>query len=116
VAIYLRRLRHGSVALPQVANVKAYVLANIRVLDPERMKIYSQMATSVVAQFGGRYLVRGGALQVLEGTPSVERVVIIEFPDESSARAWWESAEYQDAKRLRQEIAQSDLILIEGLG
>jgi uncharacterized protein (DUF1330 family) len=95
--------------------MKAYVLAHIRVLDPERMKSYSQMATPIVESFGGRYLVRGGKVDVLEGSYSHTRTVIIEFPDAAAAHAWWNSTEYKDAKTLRQEIAQTDLTLVEGI-
>jgi uncharacterized protein (DUF1330 family) len=96
--------------------MKAYVLAHIRVHDPERMKIYSRMATPIVAQFGGRYLVRGGDLEALEGSgiDTAVRLVIIEFPDAASARSWWNSPEYQEAKKLRQQVAHSDLLIAEG--
>ena len=92
-----------------------YVLAHIRVKDRERMKMYSQMATPIVAKFGGRYLARGGAVDVLEGNYTYDRAVIIEFADAAAAQAWWHSNEYKDAKALRQQIAQTDLIVLEGI-
>ena|ERR1700727_1484961 len=95
--------------------MKVYVLAHIRVIDAERMKTYSQMTTPIVESFGGRYLARGGKVDVLEGSYSHTRTAIIEFPDAVAAHAWWNSDEYKDAKNLRQQIAQTDLTLIEGI-
>jgi uncharacterized protein (DUF1330 family) len=95
--------------------MKVYVLAHIRVLNPDRIKTYSQMTTPIVESFGGRYLARGGKVDVLEGSYSHTRTVIIEFPDAAAAHAWWNSNEYKDAKNLRQQIAETDLILVEGI-
>ena len=95
--------------------MKVYVLAQIRVIDAERMKTYSQMTTPIVESFGGRYLARGGKVDVLEGSYSHTRTAIIEFPDAAAAHSWWNSDEYKDAKNLRQQIAQTDLTLIEGI-
>jgi uncharacterized protein (DUF1330 family) len=93
----------------------AYVIANIRVHDPDGMRAYSQAVTPVVEKFGGRYLVRGGAHNILEGSPDFSRVVIIEFPSVEAVHAWWDSAEYADAKKLRQKVAQTDMIVVAGL-
>jgi uncharacterized protein (DUF1330 family) len=93
----------------------AYVIANIRVSDPDGMKHYSQLATPIVARFGGRYLARGGAVTTLEGTPGYQRTVILEFPNVEAIHAWWNSPEYQHAKSLRQAAAQTEMISIEGV-
>jgi uncharacterized protein (DUF1330 family) len=95
--------------------MKAYVIANVRVNDPDGMKVYSQMATPAVEKFGGRYLIRGGALSVLEGSPDFSRAVVIEFPNMEAVHAWWSSMDYADAKKLRQKVAQTDMIVVAGI-
>jgi uncharacterized protein (DUF1330 family) len=95
--------------------MKAYVIANIRVHDPERMKAYLQLATPVVTSFGGRYLARGGALQNLEGDPEYFRTVILEFPDVASVHNWWNSPDYREAKALREAAATTEMIVVEGV-
>jgi len=93
----------------------AYVVVNLRVLDPVRYEEYKRQAPASIAAYGGRYLARGGAVSVLEGTWQPSRFVILEFPDAARARAWWDSKEYAAPKALRQATAQTDLFIVEGL-
>jgi uncharacterized protein (DUF1330 family) len=93
----------------------AYVIVNIEIHDSANYETYKQMAPSSIEAFGGRYLVRGGPVDVLEGRWSPRRVVVLEFPDRASARQWWESSEYADAKALRNACAYSELIVVEGV-
>jgi uncharacterized protein (DUF1330 family) len=95
--------------------VKAYVIANIQVHDPERMKAYSQLATPIVTSFGGRYLARGGSLHTLEGAPEFYRTVILEFPDVASVHNWWNSPAYREAKAIRDAAATTQMVIVEGL-
>jgi uncharacterized protein (DUF1330 family) len=95
--------------------VAAYILVNVKVHDPDRYEHYKSIVGPTVAAFGGRYLVRGGPVEIHEGTPKPERVVVLEFPDAERARAWWSSAEYAPGKRIRQEAASSELILVQGV-
>jgi uncharacterized protein (DUF1330 family) len=95
--------------------MKAYVIANIRVHDPQRMKEYSLLATPVVTSFGGRYLARGGALETLEGDPEFFRTVILEFPDVASAHNWWNSPAYREAKAIREAAATTEMVIVEGV-
>jgi uncharacterized protein (DUF1330 family) len=94
----------------------AYVIANVEVTDPARYEDYKRMVPPTIAAFGGRFLARGGAVDVLEGAWTPRRLVIVEFPSLAQARAWWESAEYGPAKALRQATATSDLVIVEGFG
>ena len=64
--------------------------------------------------FGGRFLVRGGKVETLEGAWTPNRLVIVEFPSVERAKAWWSSAEYAEAKALRQATAKTKLIVVEG--
>ena len=93
----------------------AYVLLNIDVTNPERYADYVKVAGATVEQFGGRYLVRGGKAERLEGSVEPHRIVVLEFPSRERASAWWRSAEYREPKVIRQSAAASDVILVDGV-
>ena len=92
----------------------AYVVVNVDVKDPATYEKYKALSTAAVAAFGGRFLVRGGASEALEGTWHPKRFVIIEFPSVARAKEWWSSEEYQPAKAIRQASAETELIVVEG--
>jgi uncharacterized protein (DUF1330 family) len=92
----------------------AYVIVDIEVHDPVRYAQYREMATPTVAAFGGRYLVRGGGVSILEGSWPTSRFVVLEFPTKEQARAWWDSDLYRPAKALRHQTATTKMILVEG--
>jgi len=94
----------------------AYVIADVRqALDQEALVEYRRGNTEAVARHGGRFIVRGGEVQVLEGPWPHERVVIMEFDDAAAARAWYESDEYAPLKAMRQAESDTQLILVEGV-
>ncbi len=93
----------------------AYVIADIEVLDPVEYEDYKRLAAPTVAQFGGRYLVRGGAVETIEGEWQPQRIVVIEFPSMEQARAWYYSEAYTHARAIRHRTARSRLIFVEGL-
>lgn len=93
----------------------AYVAVQIDVQDQATYERYKSLAPASIAAFGGRYLVRGGATELLEGGWTPSRFVILEFPTVERARGWWGSAEYAPAKALRQASAGTEMILIEGV-
>ncbi|HEX2219862.1 MAG TPA: DUF1330 domain-containing protein [Gemmatimonadales bacterium] len=93
----------------------AYVIVNVTVHDPARYEEYKRLATPTVSAYGGRYVARGGAVDVREGRWSPSRLVVLEFPDVERARAWWESPEYAPAKAVRQSCADTELVITEGL-
>lgn len=92
-----------------------YVVVEIEVLDKERYEGYKQMASLSIAAYGGRFLVRGGATETLEGEWSPKRLVILEFSSAVQAKAWWGSVQYAEAKALRQATARTQMIVAEGL-
>jgi uncharacterized protein (DUF1330 family) len=92
-----------------------YVVVQVRVTDPVRYERYKQLAEASVSAYGGRYVVRGGATQTLEGTWDPNRLVILEFPSPAVARQWWDSPEYAEGKALRQATAATEMVLVEGL-
>lgn len=93
----------------------AYVIVNTRVSDPVKIQQYRDLAQQSVHQYGGRYLVRGGPLDVLEGDYHPERLVVLEFDSLEQVRVWYASEAYQQAKAAREGIAQFDMIAVEGL-
>lgn len=95
--------------------MSAYVVVNVDVQDVHRYADYRDAAPASIAQYGGRYLVRGGKAEILEGEWMPKRFVILEFPDAERARAWWASEEYAAPKALRQATAKTDMVLVEGV-
>ena len=94
----------------------AYVIAAVREAhDPEALVEYRRRNTEAVAAHGGRFLVRGGAIEVLEGEWSPLRVVVMEFDDADAARRWYGSPQYRAAIPIRQAASTTDLILVEGV-
>jgi uncharacterized protein (DUF1330 family) len=97
------------------AGPKAYVVVNVAIRDPERYKDYIRAATPTVAAHGGRYLVRGGRAERLEGDVAVNRIVVLEFPSYEKAKDWYESPQYREALAIRQSCATASLVLAEGM-
>ena len=93
----------------------AYLIADIEVTDGPGYEVYRQQVPATLAAYGGRYLARGGATEVLEGSWSPKRCVILEFPDMSKFKAWWSSAEYAPLRAIRQRTTKSHLVVTEGL-
>ena len=93
----------------------AYVIVQVTVGDPVAYERYKQLAQDAVAAYGGRYIVRGGATTVLEGTWQPSRLVVLEFPDAERARAWWHSPEYAPGKALRRSCAETEMLLVDGM-
>ncbi len=93
----------------------AYLVADVDVTEPEQYREYVRANTAVTQQYGGRFIARGGRIDALEGDHSPERLVIIEFPSLEAARAWYNSAEYQAIKGIRQRNARTHLLaIVEG--
>jgi uncharacterized protein (DUF1330 family) len=93
----------------------AYMLVDIDIHDPVGYEEYRRLATPTVHQYGGRYIVRGGRTEVIEGTRIPARVVVLEFPSPDQARAWWDSPEYRPLRAIRQRTATTSMILVEGV-
>ncbi|MGH8196758.1 MAG: DUF1330 domain-containing protein [Steroidobacteraceae bacterium] len=95
-------------------NMAAYVIANVEVRDPARYAEYIKLTPATVAPFGGRFIVRGGRAEKLEGDVAVNRIVVLEFDNYEKAKAWYESEGYRVAKAVRQSASVASLILVEG--
>jgi len=96
-------------------NMSAYVIVDIVVTDPERYEKYKKMAEQTVTAFGGKYIVRGNPVEILEDGWRPDRLVILEFKNVEQAKKWWSSAEYAEAKNLRHLTAKSTMIVVEGV-
>ena len=92
----------------------AYVLAEVEVTNPDGYKEYTAHVPATIARYGGRFLVRGGACEALEGEWPKVRRVIIEFPDMETAKRWWDSPEYGKPKAMRLANSKGRLILLDG--
>ena len=93
----------------------AYIIVQVDVQDPVRYEDYKKLVPPSLVKFGGRFLVRGGRTETLEGTWAPKRFVVVEFPDVERAKAWWASEEYAAAKALRQATSSTQMIVAEGL-
>jgi len=92
----------------------AYVIVNVATVDPAQYETYKLLAQRAVAQYGGRYIVRGGAMTILEGSWQPTRIAVVEFENAKRALEWWNSPEYAPAKALRQRISETDMLVVEG--
>ena len=92
----------------------AYVIAQIEVTDQAAYDEYGKGVRATIAAHGGRFLVRGGAVEVLEGDFIPKRVVVLEFPDAEAARRWYRSPEYQPLLALRKRASRASLYVVEG--
>jgi len=98
-----------------LSQVTAYVIAEIEVTDPEGYEAYKALSGPALAAHGGRFIVRGGAAELMEGEGAPIRVVVLAFESMDAARAWYHSETYQEAARVRQRTARSRFVLVEGM-
>jgi len=92
----------------------AYIIAQINVANAEKYQEYAKRAAPAAAKYGGRYLVRGGAKQTLEGEIPFSRIVVAEFKDAESAKRFYNSPEYQEARSHRLGAADFNMVVVEG--
>ncbi|MCC6210165.1 MAG: DUF1330 domain-containing protein [Burkholderiales bacterium] len=92
----------------------AYVIAEVDVQDAAQYDEYRKLVPATIAGHGGRFLVRGGAVETKEGGWAPRRLVVLEFPTMDQARKWYHSAEYAPALAIRLKAAKTRLLLVEG--
>jgi uncharacterized protein (DUF1330 family) len=94
----------------------AYVISEVDdVRDPAGFEAYRTIAAKTIAQYGGRYLVRGGAASVIEGGPPPKTIIVVEFPTMQRLREWYASPEYAEALNVRRTALDRRLIFVEGI-
>ena len=92
----------------------AYLIVDVEVRDQETYAEYRNLVPASLVPYQGRFIVRGGDTETLEGDWSPGRIIVIEFPTAERANAWWSSAEYRIAKGMRQRAASTRMVLVEG--
>lgn len=93
----------------------AYIIAEVQVTNPERYEEYRRQVGATIEAYGGRFKVRGGTSEGLEGDAPRGRLVVVEFDSYEQAKAWYDSEEYAGPKALRQETSTGRLILVDGV-
>lgn len=94
--------------------LSAYCIFQIEITDTTRYQDYVSAVSATVEQYGGRYLVRGGPMEILEGHWSERRLVVLEFPSVEQAKRWYRSPEYAEPRAVRHASAVCDAVLVEG--
>jgi uncharacterized protein (DUF1330 family) len=95
--------------------VAAYVVVEVNVTDPQLYAEYGKGVSATIAAYGGKFLVRGGAVEAKEGSWNPKRVVVLEFASMDQARKWYHSPEYKPLLEMRLKAADAKLILVEGV-
>ena len=93
----------------------AFLISDVTVRDADVFQTYRTRAAASIVQHGGRYLVRGGEIERLEGTWTPRTIIIVEFPSIEQARAWYGSPEYASALEVRDEALSRNLVLVNGV-
>jgi uncharacterized protein (DUF1330 family) len=92
----------------------AYFICTMTIHDPETYRKYTALTPATLARYGGRFLTRGDAVRTVEGPAFTERLVLIEFPDQDTALAWYHDADYQSAAEFRRLASKGRMILQSG--
>ena len=95
--------------------MSAYVILQITIDDPILYQEYVKMGPPTVSQYGGKYLVRGGKMETVEGDWVPERIVVLEFESMEKAKAWIDSPEYAPARAIRHAAANTRAIIVDGV-
>ena len=95
--------------------MSAYIIVDVEVTDPVGYEEYKRLTPISLAQYGGRFIVRGGRAENLEGDWNPTRIVVAEFDSVEQAKKWWSSPEYAPVKALRQRYGRTRMIVVEGV-
>jgi len=93
----------------------AYVIVEIDIHDPAGYEEYKKLAGATVAKYGGKYIVRGGRTEVLEGDWRPKRIVVLQFESADRAKEWLNCEEYREQRKMRHQTAKTNMILVEGM-
>ncbi len=96
-------------------DMKAFVIVDVEIIDPLLYESYKKLTPASLEPFEGKFVVRGGACETLEGGWQPGRIVVLEFPTKEKAKEWWSSAIYAPAKIIRQSASHTEMILVEGV-
>ena len=93
---------------------KGYLVVHLDVTDPEQFEKYREKVPATIAQYGGRYLIRGGAMETMEGDELPPRTVLLEFDSVAQAKTWYNSPEYQEIIGIRLGASTGQTQIVEG--
>ena len=91
-----------------------YLIANLEITNPDGFAEYARKVAPIIAQYGGKYIVRGGETRMLEGNAPIKRIVILEFPSLAAAQKFYDSPDYRPIIHLRTSSANSTIFLVDG--
>lgn len=94
--------------------MKAYVVVDVKIHDHSKYDEYKKLTPASLVPYDGKFVVRGGIAETLEGDWQPGRMVVLEFPSMEKAKAWWSSAGYAPAKAIRQAASDTRMIVVEG--
>jgi uncharacterized protein (DUF1330 family) len=95
--------------------MSAYIIVEIEVTDPVGYEEYKKLAGETVEKYSGKYIVRGGKTEVLEGDWKPKRIVVLEFPTMARAKEWLNSEEYREPRKMRHRTARTHMLAVEGV-
>ena len=95
--------------------MKGYIIVDVKITNPERYEDYKKLTPGSLVPYDGKFVVRGGTAETLEGDWAPGRIVVLEFPSLERARAWWSSDGYAPAKAIRQAASITRMIMVEGV-
>jgi len=95
--------------------MSVYVISDTIPQDPQAWQTYISIAPATIEKYGGRYLARGGHIDIIEGSWAPAAIVLVEFPDAEAVKAWYSSAEYAEALKVRDKALRRNLICVEGV-
>lgn len=94
--------------------MKAYVIVEVSITDNIIYEEYKKLTPATIAAYDGKFIVRGGRTELLEGDWHPERMVVLEFPSVEKAKEWWSSDQYSKVKAIRQDSAHTKMLIVEG--
>lgn len=94
--------------------MKAYIIVDVKITNPTLYDDYRKLTLASLQPFDGKFIVRGGQTETLEGNWDPGRIVVVEFPSMENAKAWWSSPGYAPAKAIRQAASETKMIVVEG--
>jgi len=95
--------------------MKAYIIVDVHITNPTLYEDYRKLTPASLIPYDGKFVVRGGSTETLEGEWNPGRVIVLEFPSVEKAKAWWSSPGYAPAKAIRQSASHTNMILVEGI-
>lgn len=93
----------------------AYIIVDLEITDPVNYEEYKKLAGATVERYGGKYVVRGGMCETLEGDWKPTRIVVLAFENAGRAKAWLNSPEYAEPRKMRHRTAKTQMIVVDGV-